>query len=65
MDKSVVVALVDSVILVLVYVLGKYVTAPWVDAVKNILFYLQPLVVAFIVKLLGLEITARLLQALR
>jgi len=65
MDKSVVVALVDSVILVLVYVLSKYVPAPWVDVAKNILTYLQPVIVIYILSLLGIEVVAKLAQALQ
>jgi chromate transport protein ChrA len=65
MDKSVVVSFVDATIVILVFILGQYVSAGWVDVVKTLLLGLQPFIVALIVKLLGAEAYEKALRAYR
>jgi hypothetical protein len=65
MDKSTIAALVDSLFAVLIFVVGKYVSADWVEVVKNIFLALQPIVVVLILRWLGIETAARIMAAMK
>lgn len=65
MEKSVVVSFVDAAIIIVVFLLEKYIGGGWTEVIKTLLIALQPFIVALIVKLLGIEAAARAAKLLR
>jgi hypothetical protein len=55
MDKSMVIAVVDAVVVFLGFFLSKYLPPEWGDAVKSLLVAFQPVVIFLICKWLNIE----------
>lgn len=56
MDKAMVGVIVDGLVIFLGFVLSKYLSKDWADAVKALLVALQPVVIYLVAKALGVQL---------